>query len=371
MSGPVSKLSMRNSNYQLRLRTVLLLFFFVPLGSHAQATADKINGTTEQTANTLANVQSKREKRIKKCVSKAPTDEIVDRIRSGAHQGMCRSVAWLDSLFGDEYEFDDTDFSGKLSLGFRQDEYEGFDPRIRVRIRAKLPNASKRLNAFIGRVEEDSYISDTEVAQDSISAVGLRSTNDDDDEWLLGLGYRDPGRLNNGFDYSVGAKISSGFNPYAKIRHRYLFEPGNNNFWRTTQTLFWRDDEKFGFSSRLDFTKILSDRDIFEWDTNAKYTEESEQWEWISGTSWHHSFSRSRGISSRVYVRGEEDNEVSIPEYGLNFTYIREFLRPWLFLETGIDLRWEKEQKDASYENAVRFAMQLEMVMGDYYGSRR
>ena len=306
-----------------------------------------------------------------KCLQHPATEEWVDRIRSGTHQRMCRSAYWLDSLFGDDHEFDDRSFSGKLSVGFRQDEIDGFDPRIRVRIRSRLPNASKRLNAFIGRVEEDSFISNTEVDQDSISSVGLRSTNDDDSEWLLGLGYRNPGRQNNGFDYSVGAKISSGFNPYAKIRHRHLFKPENRNYWRTTQTLFWRRDEKFGFSSRLEYTKIINDQDIFEWDSSIKYTEEAEQWEWITGTSWHHSFSDTRGISSRVYVRGEDENVVSIPEFGLSLTYIREIMRPWLFLETGADLRWEKDQRHAEYKSAARVGIQLEMLLGDYYGSRR
>ena len=304
----------------------------------------------------------------KQCIAIPPTLELVDRVRSRTHENMCRSVAWFDGLFGDEHEFDDRDFRGKLAIGFREDEMDGFDPRVRVRIKTKLPNVSSRLNAFIGRVEEDSYISNTEVDQDSINTVGLRSTNDDEDEWLFGLGYRNPKDRDNGFDYSIGGKLSSGFNPYAKITHRHLFEPKDNNYWRTTQTLFWRGDESFGVSTRLDYTKIMTDRDIVEWDTSAKYTEEAEQWEWVTSTSWHHSFTRTRGLSSRVYVRGEEKNEVSIPEYGLSFTYIREVLRPWLFVETGVDFRWEKEHRDASYKSATRLALQFEMLMGDYYG---
>lgn len=305
------------------------------------------------------------------CIKTAPSEELVDRIRARTHSNMCKTAAWLDGLFGDDHKFDDSKFTGKISIGFREDETEGFDPRVRVRIRTKLPNASSRFNAFFGRVEEDSYISDTEVNDDRINTVGLRSTNDDDDEWLFGLGYARPNSKRNGFDYSVGAKLSGGFNPYAKIRHRHLFEPRGKNYWRTTQTAFWRRDEKLGFSSQLDYTRIMGDYDILEWDTSAKYTEEAEQWEWLSSTSWHHSFSRTRGISSRIYVRGEEKNEVDIPEYGVSFTYIREFLRPWLFIETGVDFRWEKHEPNKNYKSATRFALQLEMLMGDYYRKQK
>jgi hypothetical protein len=301
------------------------------------------------------------------CVFNTNGNKWIDGVREQAHLRLCRSVSWVDGLFGDKYEFDDDKFSGKLSLGFRHDETEGFDPRLRVRIKSRLPNVSTRLNAFIGRVEEDSFISNTEVADGQVTTVGLRSADDDDDEWLVGLGYRNPNERSNGFDYSVGAKISSGLNPYAKVAHRYLFPVSESRFWRTTQTVFWRGDDGFGVSSNLDFTQLLSDRDILEWDTSAKFTEDSDQWEWISSTAWHHSFSKVKGISSRAYMRGEENTIANIPEFGLTFTYVQPFLRPWLFVETGVDFRWEKFDGNEEYKSAVRFGIQFQMVLGDYY----
>lgn len=301
------------------------------------------------------------------CVFSSQGDDWIDGVREKTHSRLCRSVLWIDSMFGDEHEFDDENFSGKLSLGFRHDETEGFDPRLRVKIKSKLPNVSDRLNAFVGRVEEDSFVSNTEVAGGQVNAVGLRSADDDDDEWLVGIGYRNPNARSNGFDYSVGAKISSGLNPYAKITHRHLFPTTELHFWRTTQTVFWRGDDGFGASTSLDFTQILSDRDIFEWDTSAKFTEDSDQWEWISSTAWHHSFSKVKGISSRAYMRGEQKTIADIPEFGVTFTYIQPFLRPWLFVETGVDFRWEKFDGNQEYKNAIRFGLQFEMVLGDYY----
>ncbi|MFT4629892.1 MAG: hypothetical protein ACI9WC_001255 [Arenicella sp.] len=301
------------------------------------------------------------------CAFDSNGNDWIDGVREKAHLGLCRSVSWVDGLFGNKYEFDDDKFSGKLSLGFRHDETEGFDPRLRVRIKSKLPNVSTRLNAFVGRVEEDSFVSNTEVAGGQVTTVGLRSADDDNDEWLVGLGYRNPNARSNGFDYSVGAKISSGLNPYAKVAHRHLFPVSESHFWRTTQTVFWRGDDGFGVSSNLDFTRVLSDRDILEWDTSAKFTEDSDQWEWISSTAWHHSFSKVKGISSRAYMRGEQNTIANIPEFGLTFTYVQPFLRPWLLVETGVDFRWEKFDENAEYKNAIRFGIQFQMVLGDYY----
>lgn len=303
------------------------------------------------------------------CKREREGDMWVDAVRASTHSRLCNTASWLDGLFGDSEEFAGQDFRGKVSIGFKHDEIEGIDPRLRVRIRTKLPNVSKRFDAFIGRVEEDSYISNTEVKDDRVSNVGLRSTNDEDSEWLVGLGYRTPSRESNGWDLSAGAKLSSGFNPYAKIAHRHLFPINDVSYFRTVQTVFWRKEDGYGVSSRADYTRQIGQDNIWTTRSDIKYTEEEEQWEWFGETTWHHSISDKRGVSSSLYARGEEEN--SIPEYGVTFTYIRPILRDWLYLETGVDFRWERDRPDIPYRSAVRFGIQFDMLLGDYYKRRR
>jgi len=268
-----------------------------------------------------------------RCKREAESEEWLDRMRAGTHSRMCYGASWLDGLFGDDERFQGENFSGKVSLGFKEDEVEGLDPRLRVRIRAKLPNVSNRFDAFLGRVEEDSFISNTEVAQDRLTNVGLRSTNDEDSEWLVGLGYRRPTKDHNGFDFSVGAKLSSGFSPYAKVAHRYL--------------------------------------NIAVLQGSVKYTEELSQWEWFTDATWHHSITDKRGISGSVYARGLEDSAVTVPEFGTTLTYVRPVLREWLYMELGVDFRWEREDFQTEYKSAARVGIQFEMLLGDYYRKRR
>jgi hypothetical protein len=295
----------------------------------------------------------------------------LDKARRATHRNLCNTVAWFDGLFGHEKKFEDEKFKGKVIFGWKHDEMEGFDPKLRIKIKSKLPNASDKFNAFIGRVEEEDFISNSEIANDSFSNVGLRSTEDDDAEWLIGLGYKNPKFTNRGFDFSVGAKISSGFKPYAKIRHRYLYSNADPHFFRTTQTLFWRKEKGYGVSTDFNYTYLIDKKNIFETGFGARFTEKDDQWEWITSSTWHHSLTDKKGISSRIYVRGEEENEVSIPEYGMTFTYRQPFLRPWFYIETGVDFRWEKETELSDRESAVRFGLQGELVLGDYYNKKR
>lgn len=305
------------------------------------------------------------------CHRHAESKVWVDRLRADTHTRLCRTASWVDGLFGHEQPFKGEDFRGKVSVGFRHDEIDGIDPRLRIRLRTHLPNMSNRFDAFIGRVEEDSYISNTEVKEDRLNNVGLRSTNDEDSEWLIGLGYRSPNANNNGWDFSVGAKLSSGISPYSKLAYRHVFQTSDDSFWKTEQTGFWRKQDGFGVSSNLDYTRIFNDEDIMVLHGSVKYTEEAEQWEWFTDATWHHSITDKRGISSSVYLRGEEENAVSIPEYGVTFTYIQPIMREWIYVETGFDYRWEREYPGQSYQGAINLGIQFEMLLGDYYRGRR
>ncbi len=332
-------------------------------------TADKATGgesINKDTAQKLESLES--ESDDQQCEGHTEEMQRIDLLRRGTHSRLCNTVKWIDGLFGDEYEFDDEDFTALVSVGFRQDESDGFDPRVRVRIKSELPNVSSRFNAFIGRVDGDSYISNTEVRGNQVNDIGLRSNDEQEDEWLIGLGYRRAKEDRGGFDLSVGAKLNSGLSPYPQVAYRRNFMDGENHHWRTRQTVFWKRTDKFGFSSRLNYNYYIDDNDIFEWTTDVKYTEELEQWEWITSSSVHHSFSSTTGLSSRIYARGEENIEVGVPEFGVTFTYITPVLREWFIMEAGIDFRWEKEfDFQENYQSQTRFAIQFEMLLGDYY----
>ena len=306
-----------------------------------------------------------------KCRRIPDDDKWVDRFRASTHSRLCYGTSWLDGLFGDDVRFQGENFSGKVSLGFKLDEDEGIDPRLRVRIRAKLPNASNRIDAFIGRVEEDSFVSNTEKIHEKFTNVGLRNVEDQDSEWLVGLGYRRPTKDSNGLDFSIGAKLSSGFSPYAKVAHRHLFQSRADRYARTTNTVFWREREGFGVSSNLEYTRYFGERNIAVLSNTLKYTNEKEELEWYSDATWHHSLSDKRGISSSIYARDEQENIGSSPEFGTTLTYIQPVIREWLYMEVGVDFRWQRDQGDTAFKSAAQVGVEFEMLLGDYYRRKR
>lgn len=300
------------------------------------------------------------------CTRNNTNNAWIDQLQVNTHTSLCKTVRWIDGLFGNSEKFDSDGFSGRIIFGAREDEEDGFDPRLRVRIKSKLPNVSKRFNAFIGRLDEDSFITENNSANDNaVSHNTITRETNNDANWLLGLGYSQ--NQDRGFDASIGAKISSGLNPYALARYRYLVSTTIPHYLNLTQTLFWRRDERYGFSSSLDYSYTLGEKDILGWGLGAKYTTENNFWETQSAATWYHKFAKNRGIATRFFIRDSEEYSASWPEYGINLVYRRPFLRNWSFIEFGLEKRWEKKQHNDPRASYVRFGAQIEIRFGRHY----
>lgn len=85
-----------------------------------------------------------------------PDATVLERVRRRLTVTACASSAWLDSLFGDQFRYDQYRATyGTVSAGGLWSDYDGFDPRLRFRVRLQLPQWDDRITAFAGRVGED------------------------------------------------------------------------------------------------------------------------------------------------------------------------------------------------------------------------
>ena len=82
-----------------------------------------------------------------------PDASMLERMRRRLTVTTCASSAWLDSLGGDQFRYDQYRATyGTISAGGLWSDYDGFDPRLRFRVRLQLPQWDERISAFAGRV---------------------------------------------------------------------------------------------------------------------------------------------------------------------------------------------------------------------------
>ena len=150
-----------------------------------------------------------------------PDSTMLERVRRRLTVTACASSAWLDGLFGDQFHYDEYRATyGTVSAGGLWSDYDGFDPRLRFRVRLQLPQWDERISAFAGRVGEDDYISDTEGDFDALPTRQFGTL--EDESVLVGLGYSSPERTGNDFDAGVGVRVDLPLDPYARARYEIV-----------------------------------------------------------------------------------------------------------------------------------------------------
>jgi hypothetical protein len=252
-----------------------------------------------------------------------------------------------------------------MIAGAQYREYEGFDPRLRFRVRAPLPNMNRRWDLVLGRVDETTYVSDTAAEDETFFNPGVVNQRDEDPEWLLGLGHRGRGRK-KGWDWSAGVRLRVPPRPYAKLQYYYNKSFNEDTRMHFRQTFFWRSDDGFGLTSRGDLSHEVNPSNVLRVEAIATESEETEGWEWYFGHTWYHRFAGRNGISLLTFVNGETDDPVSLKNYGFNLIWRRPFTREWMYLSMGPSLTWPKEFEWQNRDASLGFGVWIEVEFGDW-----
>lgn len=283
-----------------------------------------------------------------------------DRLQRGVHKGICTSVAWFDGLFTEERY--DEDVWGRLSLSGFWDERDGLDPSLRLRARLPLPALKDRLGVIIGRGNEERLIED----RDQGTGTALPSAFEDveDESWLLGLGYQPGARLDRGFDFSVGLRLRSGLDPYAKGVYRYSHTFSPRLIGGFQETVFWRDSRGFGETTQLSLDRLIGTRFMLRFANTGTVAEDVDGLDWTSSLTLYQDLPGRRALAYTAAVHGETAAEVSLQDYGFEVRYRRSVLRQWLFLEVSSSVTFPRELRIEERDANLGAGVSLEMYFG-------
>lgn len=291
-------------------------------------------------------------------------EEIQEQSREVLRSWSCHSFRWFDGLWGDQYDFDENAVNGLLLVGTRYNEFYGWDPRFRLKVRAPLPNLSRRWDLVLGRVDEEAFVTDTQ-AQDRTFYNPGAVDRGEDEAWLLGLGHRGAKRK-SGWDYSVGVRLRMPPEPYVKAQWYYNKDFSERTDFRFRQTFFWRSDRGLGTTSRGDMAFAVDQENVLRWEAFGTTHDKTDGVQWYAGQTWYHLFADRSAFSLRSFVRGETGADVTLKEYGFDVIWRRPFTRRWLYLSVGPSLTWPREQPEDRREASLGFNLWLEMEFGNW-----
>ncbi len=295
-----------------------------------------------------------------------PTEKYqwLDEVRELVYDSVWESAMHVDRWFGSEepdvaYE----QASGSVAPGMLWDRFDGLHTLLRFIGDVPLPQLSDSLHAFIGRLNPEEFISESQAASGTFPNPYAPFPQD---QTLLGIQYNQP--LHPGVQWDSGAGLPltlSRFDPYFK--GGYFYELGQPSegvvIWR--QDAFYQDSQGgFGVTSRVDLQRLISQGLLLSWTASTTYAQRSYGWNSYSTLDAYFSYAERRAVIAELSVDGATQAPVPLQDYGVKMAYRRSILRDWLILEVRASLDWPRDFPWQHREISPGIGLGFEMEFG-------
>lgn len=331
----------------------------------APTTAEPAPTTPAPDRRSLTKEEKQRLRESGPCGEEAPADEkAIDATRRRLFQTVCGAALWFDGLFGEQRHVAAAQrATGRVELSLTESEYYGLKERTRFNARVRFPNLEERLEAFVGRDDDEEFV------RDRNEGFALRSQFQDlerDDRWILGLGYGLPGSYAQRTDFRLGAKGGRSPEVFAQGRLRRNWFVGDRTLWHFRETVFWTNRDGFGATTALDFDRVVTPHLLLRVGGVGTFSEVTEGVDYRFVTVFYQNLSASgRALAYEAFVRGETDRDVRLSEYGLRTIFRRPILdRDWLFGEVIAGYSWVREELAESRQGSYLFGFGVELLFG-------
>jgi hypothetical protein len=296
------------------------------------------------------------------CRREVPEHEaVLDATSRRLQQTFCSAGLWFDGLLGGPPDIASArGISGRIELSSIYTEFEGFDPKGRVRLRYDLPNLEHRVNLFLGRDDRDEFVADrTEGAALRSSVFGL----DQEDDWLLGFGWSRPGpkRL---FSVRVGGKIKTAPEVFVQARVRRDIFVSERSVWRLRETAFYENRDGFGLTTGADIEYIVDPDHLVRWSNVGTWSEGTQGVAWRTALISYRNLGRGRALAGEAFLRGATDSEVPLRELGARTILRWPIRRSRLFGELIVGYTWPRRYLDQPREGSSMIGFGVELLFG-------
>jgi hypothetical protein len=300
---------------------------------------------------------------------KAPCPELegetpaLDKFRHGVERSVCVTAWRFDSLFGvlpEDQIVERRATHGRLRLGLKWDERDGFEEEVALRAQVHLPIAERRMRLIFGRDTDEAFIEGGSREFDGVTFT----EEDEDRNWLLGLGFEPIRGTRSRLSLGAGVRLRTPPDPYVQASYWYQTRVHENLLLRARQSVFWENEDGFGTATRVSLEQALGERRMLRWSNHLRISEATDGMRWNTNVTLYQALAEDRAIALRGAVRGETGRDVNPIEYNLRLIHRRSFLKEWLFLELQGGGGWLRQEKDEPREFVPEAAVIFEMAFG-------
>ena len=297
-------------------------------------------------------------------VPASPEEAWVDRMQKGVFWTVCSTARWFDGFYGEPEDYDEYRSTyGRLGVAVEYDEQGSrWDLDTRFKARYEFPNLERKLDAFVGRVDEEDFVEGRGEDFGSLPPIFQET----DAEWLAGLGYSPAHSARSRFDVDGGVRIDFPMDPFVRARWRTIRPLGSKRLFRFSQTAFWRRSLGTGTTSAMDIERALSRRLLARASASGTVAEEIDGLDWRVASTLYHLLREDTALAYQLEGRGQTDDEIPVYDWSVGMIYRQRVWREWLFLELRGRVHWPRQELEEEREPEAGFAVGFEILFGDH-----
>ena len=274
----------------------------------------------------------------------------LDRGRDLASQQVTDFANWLDSFFGDDRIYQESQNS-RLTLNLLHVNREGKQPRYDANVQGKLtlPNTERRVKLLFESNQEDRQAQDAsllDTVDSQEQSVGLRFIKKTTAWWRAHT--------------DIGVRFRGGLDSFVRFRLRRLFELGPWNL-RVTQSLFWYDSTGPGETTRFDAEWRIATSYLFRASSQATWLDQNRYFDLSQYFFLFHDISRRRAVIYQAGVIGVTEPDPQTRSYALSARLRQQLHRDWLFFEISPRIDYLREN---TFQPQRSLTLRLEVIFG-------
>ena len=282
---------------------------------------------------------------------------ILDKPHKYVSENVEKFVTSFDRFFANDALYRYTTGSYVQVTGdtlFEENGEVGYAANFRARV--DLPGTKKRFK-LIFNTDPTEKQDPVERSVDESPAAAVQESD------LFGSIQRERELRGWKFRPSLGVKISSPLEPFAKLRFTKTY-PLQRWALRADQNFYWFDDSGFGSDSAMEFDRPVGKENLLRASSFARWTEETEYFQLSQIFTFYQTLSPSRKISYQVGAYGQTQPTWFMTDYLVVVRYRQNLHKEWLFFEIRPQVQYSKVN---DWDDEVSLLLRLDLLFGRKY----
>lgn len=287
--------------------------------------------------------------------------EGIDNTQSFLSKKVLNTTNWIDSFFGNKKSLDEQNGSRvRLFYILSKEESQDFDHTPSYKVDIRLPNLQKKIQISLESSQDSEAATptpETQLSTESDSPVNTQGGE------RGSISYFFKELAETKFKLSAGARF--GIPPRVFTNFRASKEHDLGYFWklRAISNTFWEQDQGFGESLSMDFSKELSSNLNIRLVNEATWLDSSDTINASHGPTLFHILSKRRIVSYNYRQNYSNRPNYRLNEHLLNIVYRQNIHDNWLFYEMIPSLRFARYDH---FHSHLGVTVKVECLIGSF-----